>query len=160
MLLAFFTFLLQKVYGRELPKIILGTWASLAAQTVKNLPAMREIQVRSVRQYNLLEKEMATLSSILAWRIPWTETPGRLQSMGHRELDMTEVKAFTHLCYVSFLEKILLSSETISSPKFLLFKYSFFGEGNGTPPQYSCLENPMDAGAWKAAVRGVADGRT
>ena len=79
---------------------------------------MQEIQVRSVGQDNLLEKEMATLSSILAWRIPWTETPGRLQSMGHRELDMTEVQAFTctHPCYVSFLEKVLLSSETISSP--------------------------------------------
>ena len=51
-------------------------WASLVAQTVKNLPVMRETQVQS------LEKGMATHSSILAWRISWTEEPGQLQSMG------------------------------------------------------------------------------
>ena len=38
--------------------------------------------------------------------------------------------------------------------------YIYIGEGNGTPLQYSCLENPMDGGAWKAAVHGVAEGRT
>ena len=52
------------------------------AQTVKNLPAMQETQVQSLGQEDSLEKEMATHSSILAWRIPWTEEPGRLQSMG------------------------------------------------------------------------------
>ena len=51
------------------------------AQIVKNLPAMRETQVRSLGQEDPLEKEMATHSSILAWRIPWTEQPGGLQSM-------------------------------------------------------------------------------
>ena len=55
--------------------------ASLVAQMVKNLPAMQEIQIRSLGQKDLLEKEMATHSSILAWKIPWTEEPGRLQSM-------------------------------------------------------------------------------
>ena len=58
------------------------TWASLVAQTVKNLPAMLETLVRSLGREDLLEKGMATHSSILAWRIPWTEEPGRLQSMG------------------------------------------------------------------------------
>ena len=52
------------------------------AQMVKNLPAMQEIRVQSLGQENPLEKGMATYSSILAWRIPWTEEPGRLQSMG------------------------------------------------------------------------------
>ena len=52
------------------------------AQTVKNLPAMQEMQVRSLGQEDPLEKRMATLSCTLAWRIPWTEKPGRLQSMG------------------------------------------------------------------------------
>ena len=52
------------------------------AQTVKNLPAMQETQVQSLGQEDSLEKEMATHSSILAWRIPWTEEPGGLQSMG------------------------------------------------------------------------------
>ena len=49
---------------------------------VKNPPAMLETQVRSLGQEDLLEKGMATHSSILAWRIPWTEDPGRLQSTG------------------------------------------------------------------------------
>ena len=56
--------------------------ASLVAQTVKTLPAMQEIQVRSLGWEDPLEKGMATHSSILAWEIPWTEEPGGLQSMG------------------------------------------------------------------------------
>ena len=55
---------------------------SLVAQTVKRLPAMQETWVQSLGQEDPLEKEMATHSSILAWRIPWTGEPGRLQSMG------------------------------------------------------------------------------
>ena len=51
-------------------------------QMVKNLPAMPETQVRSLGQKDPLENKMATHSSILAWRIPWTEEPGGLQSMG------------------------------------------------------------------------------
>ena len=57
-------------------------WASLVAQMVKNLPARQATQVRSLVEEDPLEKEMATHSSILAWRIPWTEAPSRLQSMG------------------------------------------------------------------------------
>ena len=57
-------------------------WASLVAQLVKNLPAVRETQVRSLGWEDPLEKEMATHSSILAWKISWTEEPGGLQSMG------------------------------------------------------------------------------
>ena len=60
--------------------------ASLLAQTVKNLPAMWEPQVQSLRQEDSLEKEMATRSSILAWGIPWTEEPGELQSKGSQRL--------------------------------------------------------------------------
>ena len=56
---------------------------------VKNLPAAQEVWVQSLGQEDLLEKEMATHSSILAWEIPWTEEPGGLQSMGSQELDMT-----------------------------------------------------------------------
>ena len=52
------------------------------AQTVKRLPTIRETQVQSLGQEDLLEKEMATHSSILAWKILWTVEPGRLQSMG------------------------------------------------------------------------------
>ena len=57
-------------------------WASLVAQLAKNLPAMQETQVQSLGQEDPLKEEMATHSSLLAWRIPWTEKPGGLQSMG------------------------------------------------------------------------------
>ena len=58
------------------------SWASLVAQLVKNPPAMQETWVQSLGWEDPLEKEMATHSSTLAWKIPWTEEPGRLQSMG------------------------------------------------------------------------------
>ena len=57
-------------------------WASLVAQMVKSLPALQETQVPSLGQEDPLEKGMATHSSTLAWRIPWTEEPGGLHSMG------------------------------------------------------------------------------
>ena len=57
-------------------------WASLVAQRVKRLPTMRETWVRSLGQEDPLEKAMAPHSSTLAWKTPWTEKPGRLQSMG------------------------------------------------------------------------------
>ena len=57
-------------------------YASLVAQLVKRLPAMQETWVRSLGWEDPLEKEMVTHSSTLAWKIPWTEEPGRLQSMG------------------------------------------------------------------------------
>ena len=57
-------------------------WASLVAQRLKHLPAMRETWVQSLGWEDTLEKEMATHSSILAWRIPWLEEPGGLQSTG------------------------------------------------------------------------------
>ena len=80
------------------------------------------------------EKAMATHSSTLAWKIPWTEEPGRLQSMGSLRVDMTEQLHFH-------------------------FSVSCIGEGNGNPLQCSCLENPRDGGAWLAAVYGVAQSR-
>ena len=57
---------------------------------VKNSPAMQETRVQALGQEDALEEGMATHSSILAWRSPWTEEPGRLQSNGCRESDMTE----------------------------------------------------------------------
>ena len=57
-------------------------WASLVAQMVKNLPTTQETQVPSLGQEDPLQKGMATYSSIFAWKIPWTEEPGRLQSLG------------------------------------------------------------------------------
>ena len=70
----------QKVYSK---------WASLIAQSVKNLPAMQKTRVQFLGQEDPLEKEMANHSSILAWKIPWTEEPGGLQFMGSQESDTT-----------------------------------------------------------------------
>ena len=61
-------------------------WASLVAQMVKHLPVMRETLVRSLAREDPLEKEMVTHSGILAWEIPWTGEPGRLQSMGSQRV--------------------------------------------------------------------------
>ena len=81
------------------------------------------------------EKALATHSRTLAWKIPWTEEPGRLQSMGSLESDTTERLHFH-------------------------FSLSCMGEGNDNPLQCSCLENPRDGGAWWASVYGVAQSRT
>ena len=78
---------------------------------------------------------MATHSSTLAWKIPWTEELGGLQSWGRKESDMTERLHFH-------------------------FSLSCIGEGNGNPLQYSCLEDPRDGGAWWAAICGVAQSQT
>ena len=78
---------------------------------------------------------MAPHSSTLAWKIPWTEEPGRLQSMGLLELDTTERLHFH-------------------------FSLSCIGEGNGNPLQCSCLENPREGGACWAAIYGVTQSRT
>ena len=61
-------------------------WTSLVAQMVKRLPTMQETRVQSLGREDLLEKEMATHCSILAWKIPWTEEPVGLQSMGSQRV--------------------------------------------------------------------------
>ena len=76
---------------------------------------------------------MAPHSSTLAWKIPWTEEPGRLQSIGSRRVGHDWVTSLSLSC---------------------------IGEGNGNPLQCSCLENPRDGGAWWEAVYGVAQSRT
>ena len=78
---------------------------------------------------------MAPHSSTLAWKIPWTEKPGRLQSMGL--LSQTRLSDFTFTFHFHALEK-----------------------ANGNPLQCSCLEKPRDRGAWWAAVYGVPQSRT
>ena len=78
---------------------------------------------------------MATHSSTLAWKIPWTEEPGRLQSMGSQRVGHDWATS-------------------------LSLSLSFIGEGNGNPLQCSCLKNPRDGGAWWAAIYGVTQSRT
>ena len=75
---------------------MIGNRASLVAQMVKHLPTMQETGVRSLGRKDPLEKEMATHFNILAWRIPWTEEPGRLQSMGVTK-SQTGLSDFTHI---------------------------------------------------------------
>ena len=80
---------------------------------------------------------MATHSSVLAWRIPGTGEPGGLPSIG--------------------LHRVGYNWSNLAAAAAAAFAH---GEGNGTPLQYSCLENPMDGGGWWAAVHGVAKSRT
>ena len=79
------------------------------------------------------EKAMAAHSSTLAWRIPWAEEPGGLQSTGSRRVGHDWATSLSLSC---------------------------IGEGNGNPLQCSCLEHPRDGGAWWAAVLGVAQSQT
>ena len=72
---------------------------SLVAQTAKNLPTMRETQVQSLGREDPLEREMATHSSTLAWKIPWTEKPGRLQPMGPQTRTRLSDFTFTFMTY-------------------------------------------------------------
>ena len=69
----------------------------LVAQTVKNLPAMRETRVQSLGQEDPLEKGMATHSSVLSWEIPWTEEPGGLQFVGSQsQTRLTNTQVYPH----------------------------------------------------------------
>ena len=89
--------------------------ASLAAQLVKNPPAMQETWVRSLGREDPLAKEMATHSNILAWRIPWTEEPGGLQSTGSQ--NQTQPSDL-HLCSLCSAIESLLSIEWEAIEKF------------------------------------------
>ena len=97
---------------------------------VKRLPAMRETQVRSLGGEDLLEKEMATHSSTLAWRIPWTEEPGRLQSMGSQRVGHTERLHFHfHLSLhvtLSLLVSVSLSLSLFCPPPSVLISVSLY----------------------------------
>ena len=85
-------YILTKLENRE---VIFVTKTSLVAQTVKHLPKMREIRIQSLGQKDPLEKEMATHSSTLAWKIPRTEEPGGLQTMGSQRVGHDWVTSFS-----------------------------------------------------------------
>ena len=77
----------QEYWSGVDPFLLIGlNWASLVAQMVKHLPIMRETQIQSLGREDPLEKEMATHASTLTWKIPWTEEPGRLQSIGSQRV--------------------------------------------------------------------------
>ena len=111
---------------------------------VKRLQAMQETWVQSLGQEDPLEKELAPHSSSLAWKIPWTEEPGRLQSMGSQRVGQnypSSVEGFPGgasgkepACDAGSIRDVGLSRGSgISS-----------GRGHGNPLQYFCLENLMD----------------
>ena len=103
------------------------------AQMVKNLPAMQETQVQPLGREDLLEKGMATHSSNLAWKIPWAEEPGMLQSkeLGRVAKSGTRLSDFT---FRRVWQQILANTL-----------------------QYSCLENPPDRDAWQSTVHRGAE---
>ena len=80
---------------------------------VKNPPAMQEMQVQSLGQEDPLEEEMATHSSILAWRIPWTEEPGGLQSMGSQRVENDLVSK--HTCWYTEIQLVSHTAVTTSN---------------------------------------------
>ena len=110
-----------------------GAWWAAVHGVVKSWTRLRDFSFTF--HFHALDKEMATHSSTLAWRIPWTEEPGRLQSMGSLESDTTEQLPFH-------------------------FSLSCIGEVNGNSLQCSCLENPRDGRAWWAAIYGVTQSWT
>ena len=85
--------------------------AFLVAQVVKNLPAMWETRVQSLGQEDPLEKGKATHSSILIWRIPWTEKPGKLQSSGFQRVRQEWVTNFFLMTNMTSLDSILKSRD-------------------------------------------------
>ena len=115
-----------------------GAWWATLHGVAKSWTWLTEFHFNSfiIVSYSVVtEKAMALHSSTLAWKIPWTEEPGGLQSMGSLESDTTE-RLYFH------------------------FSHLRIGEWNGNLHQCSCLENPRDGGAWWAAVSGVAQSRT
>ena len=144
-----------------------GLWWGLVAQTLKRLPAMWETWVWSLGPEDPLEKEMATHSSILTWRIPWTEEPGGLQSTGSPRVrhDWETSLSLSGLWWG--LSSIIVNStikqslshnppmaQQVKNPP-AMQDQSLVGKipwRKSTPLQYSCLESPMDKGVWWATV--------
>ena len=110
--------------------------------SVKNLPAMWETQVQSLGREDPLEEEMATHSSILAWRSPWTEEPGGLQSMGSQMATHSSIGA-SQWCGGKKIH-LPMQGDTGSIPG----SGRYAGVGNGNPIHHSRLGNSMDRGAW------------
>ena len=128
-------------------------YISLLAQMVKNRPAMQETRDRPLGWEDSLEKVMVIHSSILAWRIPWTEEPGRLQFMGLQRVGYNWAT-----CNNGSDSKE--SACNAGDPSLIPELGWSPGEGNGNPLQYSCLENSRDRGVWQATVHGVAKSQT
>ena len=165
------------------PYIYLYLWASLMAQEVKNVPAMKEMQVWSLGQEDPLEEEMATHSNTLTWKInPTDKGAWQATLWGCKELNTIEQLMHASICYThiycypyfwveeneNLIDWAICSSHGL--PRWLSKESSCNigdlgcsipgsgrspGEGNGNPFLYSCMGNPMGRGAWWATVHGV-----
>ena len=102
-------------------------------QKYRSMEQNRKPRYKCIHLWTLSEKAMATYSTTLAWKIPWTEEPGELQSIGSLRVRHNSATSLSLSC---------------------------IGEGNGNPLQCSCLENPRDSGAWWAAIYGVTQSWT
>ena len=102
--------MIQKPHPEKFELAYTSTWASLVAQRLKHLPVMWETQVWSLGQEDPVEKEMATHSSVLAWRIPWTEEAGRLQSTGSQRVRHDWAASLSHwyICIRMFFAMLLI----------------------------------------------------
>ena len=97
---AWFQGWISQFMSRTVYVFFVATDSSLVDQMVKNLPAMQEMWVQSLGQENPLEKGMATHFSILAWEIPWTKEPGKLQSMGSKRVGHDERLIHTQRLFI------------------------------------------------------------
>ena len=123
----------------------------------------RKHWVQSLGQEGPLENELATHSSILAWKISWTEEPGRLQFKGSQRVRTwlsywahTSIHTYTFVW--GFPGGLVVKNPPVDEgdADWILGSGRSPGGGNGYPLQYSCLGNPMDRGAWWATVYGVS----
>ena len=133
---------------------------------VKNLPSMWETWVPSLSWEEPLEKEMATHSTILAWRIPWTESTVVWWTTVHgvAESDttkrLTHTHTHTHTQYRASQVELVVKNPPANAGDIRDMSSipgwgRYPGEGNGNPLQYSCLENSMDRGAWWLQSMGL-----
>ena len=135
----------------------------LVAQMAKNLPAMWETCVQSQGQEDPLEEGMANQSSILAWRMPWTEEPGGLQSQTVRHDWVTKQQQQT-LINQYLDQRWGFPGDSVVKNSFanggdkgsILGSGRSPGEENSNPLQYTFLGNPMESRDWRATVHGVA----
>ena len=116
---------------------------------VKNLPAVRETWIQSLDREDPLEKEMATHSSILGWKIPWTEKPGGIQSMGSQRLGHNWVTNVYSIKYGQYLEVCCSEGKNYWHVCLYLWdKYFHYSQSVHKIPEY------LTAGSWELVVNG------
>ena len=147
--------LLKKCVSLE---IRINCRASLVVQVVKNLACQYRrpsFDPSSRGRQDPLEKGMATHSSVVGWRLPWTEEPGGLQSMGLNKSDTTYYYFNLFKRDASARKESACNAGDTGDTSLTPGSGRSPGGGNGNLLQHSCLENPMHRGAWRATVHGL-----